>query len=52
MTSLAVLVNSVEVNSTEFESLVDDLMIDNNDVPFDDREVRRGYLVIFFLNVL
>ncbi|XP_011707315.1 PREDICTED: uncharacterized protein LOC105462429 [Wasmannia auropunctata] len=39
MASIARLVNSVDVNSKEFESLVHDLMVDNNDVPFDGHEV-------------
>lgn len=40
MASIATLVNSFDVNSKEFESLVHDFMIDNNDVPFDSHEVR------------
>ncbi|XP_012539856.1 uncharacterized protein LOC105838674 [Monomorium pharaonis] len=39
MTSIIELVNSFDVNSKEFESLVHDLMVDNNDVPFDGHEV-------------
>ncbi|KYN43276.1 Proline-, glutamic acid- and leucine-rich protein 1 [Trachymyrmex septentrionalis] len=39
MASITRLVNSFDVNSKEFESLVHDLIIDNNDVPFDSHEV-------------
>ncbi|XP_018058824.1 PREDICTED: uncharacterized protein LOC108694067 [Atta colombica] len=39
MASITRLVNSFDVNSKEFESLVHDLVIDNNDVPFDSHEV-------------
>ncbi|KAG5312499.1 PELP1 protein, partial [Acromyrmex insinuator] len=39
MTSITRLVNSFDVNSKEFESLVHDLVIDNNDIPFDSHEV-------------
>ncbi|XP_024887109.1 proline-, glutamic acid- and leucine-rich protein 1-like [Temnothorax curvispinosus] len=39
MASITRLVNSFDVNSEEFESFVHDLMVDNNDVPFDSHEV-------------
>ncbi|XP_011160597.1 proline-, glutamic acid- and leucine-rich protein 1 [Solenopsis invicta] len=39
MASITSLVNSFDVNSKEFESLVHDLMINNSDVPFDSHEV-------------
>lgn len=40
MTTITTLLNRIEVNSKEFESFVDDLMIDNNDIPFDSHEVQ------------
>ncbi|XP_018401264.1 PREDICTED: proline-, glutamic acid- and leucine-rich protein 1-like [Cyphomyrmex costatus] len=39
MASITRLVNSFDVNSKEFVSVVHDLMIDNKDVPFDNHEV-------------
>ncbi|XP_011882454.1 PREDICTED: uncharacterized protein LOC105570100 [Vollenhovia emeryi] len=44
MASLTGLVSSFDVNSKEFEWLVHDLMVDNNDVPFDSHEVRSDAL--------
>ncbi|KAL6263681.1 hypothetical protein P5V15_003770 [Pogonomyrmex californicus] len=39
MASITKLVNSVDVNSKEFESIVHDLMVNNDDVPFDNQEI-------------
>ena len=50
MASITSLVNSFDVNSKEFESLVHDLMISNSDVLFDSHEVRSKYFFKFLLS--
>lgn len=51
MASLITLMESFDVNSEEFEAFVDDLMLNNNDIPFDSQEVRNNYFYYLLLNV-
>jgi len=39
MASITQLINYFKVNSKEFESLIYDLIVNNNDVPFNSQEV-------------
>lgn len=48
MTSIIEIVNSFDVNSKEFQILVHDLMVSNNDVPFDSQEVNETS--VFYLH--
>jgi len=49
MATITSLVNSFDVNSKEFESLVHDLMVENNDVPFDRQEVNKYFFEFLIL---